>query len=139
MTDTFRDNRGCFVCGEKNAAGLGLKFHMDREQGIAEAEVSFPEHFQGWEKVVHGGLLATVLDETMIYAAAAKGFLCVTGELTIRYMEPAPTGAALKLKGRFLEEKGRVILAESEIQSPDGRPLARAAGKLIKFRNPKKT
>jgi uncharacterized protein (TIGR00369 family) len=133
MADEFRDNRGCFVCGEKNSAGLGLKFRMDKERGIAEVEVRFAEHFQGWENVVHGGLLATVLDEAMIYAAAAKGVRCVTGEITVRYVEAAPTGAALKLKGRFMDEKGRMILAESEILDPDGRVLARAAGKLIKI------
>lgn len=128
----FRDDRACFVCGEKNPAGLKLRLEVDGERGESAAEVTFPEHFQGWAKIVHGGLLAAVLDEAMIYAAGAKGLKCVTGEITVRYVKPASTGAAYRLKGRFLEDRGRVVLAESELLDGEGREVVRASGKLIK-------
>ena len=134
MKKEFRDDRVCFVCGEKNAAGLKLRIRMDSERGESSVDVTFPEHFQGWAKVVHGGLLATVLDEAMIYAAGAKGLMCVTGEMTVRFVKPASTGVAYKLKGRFLEDKGRIVLAESALLDSDGQELARASGKLFKVR-----
>ncbi len=135
MEKEFRDDRACFVCGEKNPIGLKLRFVIDNGQGEAAADVTFPEHFQGWANIAHGGLLATVLDEAMIYAAGAKGLKCVTGEMTVRYVRPASTGVAYKLKGRFIEDKGRVVLAESGLLDGEGREVARATGKLFKARS----
>ena len=132
MTAEFRDDRVCFVCGEKNPFGLKLRIRTDAERGESTAEVTFRDDFQGWTKVVHGGLLATVLDEAMIYAAGAKGLLCVTGEITVRFIKPASTGVAYSLKGRFVEDKGRIVLAESELLDSAGEQVARASGKLFK-------
>jgi uncharacterized protein (TIGR00369 family) len=134
MENEFRDDRVCFVCGEKNPIGLKLRIRTDPERGESAADVIFPEHFQGWSKVVHGGLLAAVLDEAMIYAAVAKGLKCVTGEMTVRYVKPASTGVAYTLRGRFLEEKGRIVLADSALLDSDGQEVARATGKLFKVR-----
>lgn len=133
MENIFRDDRVCFVCGEKNPIGLKLRLRTDAERGESSAEVIFRDDFQGWTKVVHGGLLATVLDEAMIYAAGATGRLCVTGEITVRFIKPASTGTPYALKGRFLEDKGRIVLAESELLDGDGEQLARASGKLFKI------
>ena len=133
MNKEFRDDRVCFVCGEKNPAGLKLRIQTDAERGESSVDVTFPEYLQGWAKVVHGGLLAMVLDEAMIYAAKAKGLKCVTGEMTVRFVKPASTGVAYKLKGRFIEDKGRIVLAESELLDSDGLEVARATGKLFKL------
>jgi uncharacterized protein (TIGR00369 family) len=95
--------------------------------------VTFAGHFQGWAGIVHGGLLASVLDEVMIYAAGAKGFTCVTGEMTVRFIKPASTGVAYTLKGRFVEDKGRIVVAESELLDGAGERVARASGKLFKI------
>jgi len=132
MDSEFRDERVCFVCGEKNPIGLKLLIRTDPERGESTTEVTFRDDFQGWSKIVHGGLLATVLDEALIYAAGAKGHRCVTGEMTVRYVKPASTGVAYTLKGRFLEDKGRVVLAESELVDGAGGQVARASGKLFK-------
>ena len=132
MKKEFRDDRVCFVCGEKNPFGLKLRIRTDPERGVSTADVTFPEHFQGWSKIVHGGLLATVLDEAMIYAAGAKGLKCATGEMTVRFIKPASIGVAYELKGRFLEDKGRIVLAESVLLDGEGQELARATGKLFK-------
>ncbi len=132
MDNEFRDDRVCFVCGEKNPVGLKLRLRTDPERGESVAEVTFPGHFQGWAGIVHGGLLATVLDEAMIYAAGAKGLKCVTGEITVRYVKPASTGVAYSLKGRFVEDKGRIVLAESALIDSEGREVAKATGKLFK-------
>jgi uncharacterized protein (TIGR00369 family) len=134
MENNIRDDRACFVCGEKNPIGLKLRLRVDRERGESEAEVTFDPHFQGWAGIVHGGLLATVLDEALIYAAGAKGLKCVTGEITVRYVKPASTGVPYTLKGRFIEDKGKIVLAESELIDDTGTQIARASGKLFKIK-----
>ncbi len=103
-------------------------------EGRAAADVVFPERFQGWEGIVHGGLLATVLDEVMIYAAGSNGLRCVTGEITVRYVKPARTGDAYRLVGRVTGAKGKIVLAESELLGGDGEVFARATGKLFEVR-----
>ena len=133
MEQKFADNGLCFVCGGRNEAGLKLTLRTNSERGESEADVVFPSRFQGWEGIVHGGLLATVLDEALIYAAGAKGFKCVTGEITIRFIKPARTDVRQTVKGRFLEDKGRIVLAESEVLDADGAQIARASGKLFKI------
>jgi uncharacterized protein (TIGR00369 family) len=132
MTKGFIDNRRCFVCGEKNPDGLRLVLRMDKGRGRADAEVVFPGRFQGWEGVVHGGLLATVLDEAMIYAAGSNGLRCVTGEITVRYIKPARTGEPYRLTGRVTGAKGKITLAESEVLGADREAVARATGKLFR-------
>lgn len=129
---TFSDDQNCFVCGKKNAVGLQLDFSLDPGCGAASASVVFPAHLQGWQDTVHGGLLATVLDEAMIKAAGAAGHQCVSAEITVKYRKPAPTGVSLVVSGKMLEIRGRVILAESRIGDAQGLVLAQAAGKLFK-------
>jgi uncharacterized protein (TIGR00369 family) len=129
MSD-FIDDRHCFVCGQDNPAGLRLEFAR-RPCGEAAADVSFPPRLQGWRGTVHGGLLATVLDEAMVQAAGASGVQCVTAEITVRYRRPAATGAPLRLAGQVVETRGRVILAESRICDAQGQILAQATGKLF--------
>ena len=132
MDKDIRDDRACFICGEKNSIGLKLRLRVDPERGESAAEVTFPADFQGWAGVVHGGLVAAVLDEALIYAAGAKGIKCVTGEITVRFVKPALTGAPLTLAGRLVEDKGRIVLAESRLVDGEGREVARASGKLFK-------
>jgi len=132
MDSEFRDDRVCFVCGEKNPIGLKLRIRTDPERGESSAEVVIPEHFQGWAKIAHGGLVATVLDEAMIYAAGAKGIKSVTGEITVRFNKPVSTGVPYELKGRLLQDRGRIVLAESELRDGQGVVVAQASGKLVK-------
>lgn len=135
MAKEFNDNGRCFVCGPGNPEGLRLEFRMDKDRGEAAAEVIFPARYQGWDGVVHGGLLATVLDEAMIKAAWGQGLRCVTGEIAVRYTKPARTGVAYRLMGRVTgEKKDKIVFAESEILDGAGEAVARATGKLFKVR-----
>jgi len=130
----FNDDQQCFVCGPNNPAGLGVQFRESREGPGVEAEVRFPDHLQGWEATVHGGLLATVLDETMIKAASLQGIKCVTAEITIRYRKPAATGVGYRLAGRILAARGRILLAESTLADESGQVHASATGRLFTIR-----
>jgi len=129
----FNDDQHCFVCGKKNLAGLKLEFHENQQNGEVEAEIVFPAHLQGWQDTVHGGLLATVLDETMIKAAAAAGSKCVTAEITVKYKKPAFTGKTYQAHGKLLQMRGRIVTAESRICDASGQIYAQAVGKLFKI------
>lgn len=128
----FKDDQNCFVCGQENAAGLHLEFGKNPQNGETEARVVFPARLQGWQDTVHGGLLATVLDETMIKAAAAAGIKTVTAEITVKYKKPAQICIPYLASGKVLETRGRIVTAESRICDASGQILATATGKLFK-------
>jgi uncharacterized protein (TIGR00369 family) len=128
----FNDDQYCFVCGKKNPAGLKIEFRENLETKEVEAAVVFPTHLQGWKDTVHGGLLATVLDEIMIKAAATAEIKCVTAEITVKYKKPASTGIAYMAFGKMLEVRGRIIMAESRLCDAAGQICAQATGKLFK-------
>ena len=122
------NSRFCFVCGLENPNGLHLHFYQPAA-GEVEAEIRIPAAFQGWTGVVHGGIIAAMLDE-----AAGRAFLdgeqldrfLFTAKLNIRYRKPVPVDQPLILRGRVKEEKGRVAIGQSEIASMDGTVLAEA-------------
>ena len=128
----FTDDQNCFVCGQKNTAGLGLEFGQNAASGETEARVAFPVQFQGWRSTVHGGLLATVLDESMIKAAAAVGSKCVTAEITVKYRKPVLTGEPCLIAAGIVETRGRIVFAQGRICDSQGQVLAQATGKLFK-------
>ena len=130
------DDHFCFACGRNNPDGLGLKFEYPGP-GRCRAEFVPSAKFQGWQGVLHGGIVATLLDEALAHAlgGAARGgggSGAVTAELVVRFKKPAAIGAQLVLTGRVLSSRGRVVEAESEITDRKGRVLASASGKLIK-------
>ena len=71
---------GCLVCGRDNPHGLHLSLHVDPDSGIVTVDfIPLAEHI-GFEGIIHGGVLATVLDEAMVWAATWAGRrFCVCG------------------------------------------------------------
>lgn len=129
--DQFNDNDLCFVCGSRNERGLKLVFKTGDEPDQVESEVIFPGEFQGWDRVVHGGLVSTVLDEIMVKAAQHKGFKCVTAQINVKFRKPAPTGQALKLMGKITEIKRKIICTEGILSDPHHDLIASATARLF--------
>ena len=127
----FNDNHYCFACGKDNPIGLKMDFQYDEESGEAISHHSFEKHFQGWKNVLHGGMISTVLDETMIKAAAFKDYKCATVELNVRFKKPAFMDKSFIIKGKVTEAKKRLITAQSSITDSNGTLVASATGKFI--------
>lgn len=77
----------CFGCSPSNPAGLKLTF--EEEEGKLYASWDPLPHFQGYVNVLHGGIIATLLDEVgawCIYVTANTSG--VTSSMTVRYLKP---------------------------------------------------
>ena len=72
-----------------------------------------PEH-QGFKDIVHGGLVATLLDEVMIRMLYALGIRAVTAELKARLLKPLRAGRRYRFESWLVEDKGRLVVAEGE-------------------------
>ena len=111
----------CFVCGIENPVGLHLAFY-DGADGEVACDVTLPERYQGYPGVVHGGIVASMLDEVAGRAAMhgdTTRFM-MTAKLDIRYRKPVPVGQRLRLVGRLENRRGRLATVRGEIWLPDG-------------------
>ena len=122
----------CFVCGPANPQGLGARFQAADGTATGHFEAR-PEH-QGYAGVSHGGILAAILDEAMVYAASSLGHWVATAEMTVRYLKPAPTEQRLAIRAEVGRQAGRLIECSAEVADEAGTVLARATGKLMRMR-----
>ena len=125
-------DRHCFVCGPENPAGLHLTF--EAADGKARTEITLSSDHQGYAGVVHGGIIAAVLDEVMVYAAITLGRWAATAEMTVRYSKPALLGVPLSVTGEVIRHQRRLVECRAELRAPDGLILATATGKLMQGR-----
>lgn len=127
MTDKQANSGLCFVCGVDNHNGLQMKFY-EHSPGEVHAEIIVPEHFRGYPGVVHGGIIAAMLDEVAGRTFMGDGIprFMVTARLAVRYRRPVPVNKLLVLKGHAGEDKGKVAFATGEIYDENGEILAEA-------------
>ena len=123
----------CFGCGPANPAGLRLEF-LRAEDGTIVCLPTIPTSFEGPLGYVHGGIIATLLDETMSKSVRASGRIAVTSELKIDYLRPVPSGAPIRLEGRVVRSEGPKHWTEARILNGRGTPLARAEGLFVEVR-----
>jgi uncharacterized protein (TIGR00369 family) len=131
----LQDDGHCFICGEENPQGLKLSWTVQGKEAFSEF---IPEKVhQGWRGVVHGGILAAILDEAMTRLIWQLRGSAVTAEMTVRYLAPAAVGEKLKIHGKIIDDSKRLVLAQAEIRRMDGTIVARAEGKTLALK-PKK-
>ncbi len=120
----------CFVCGRENNIGLDLSFFY--KNGRIETTFRPEPNHNGYHGIVHGGILATLLDETIGWASIiSRPTICVAAEITVRYKAPAKVGKQLSIYGELVADKKRIILAKGGIVSEDGTLLCTGEGKFI--------
>lgn len=112
----LRDNQRCFVCGKKNPIGLAVDFEINEQARSIQARFTPGSDHQGYEGIVHGGILSALLDEAMAKLAFSLGFQIVTAEITVKFKSPAAPGEELFISGKLVEETKRLILAEAKIE-----------------------
>jgi len=120
----------CFGCGEGNPQGLRLHF-AQAEDGTVSAREKINEGFHGHPGYVHGGVLATILDEAMSKAIRATGRTAVTRKLASEYLRPTPTETPLLISGKLLRVEGSKIWVEAKIENERGKCLVRGEGLFI--------
>jgi uncharacterized protein (TIGR00369 family) len=117
----------CFACGELNERGLRLQLHLS--DGRCWTELALGPEFEGWEGIVHGGILATILDEVMAWSLVAQDAWGVTARLTTDFRRPVRVGQRVRAEGWLAATRRRLIDTEARIVDADsGEVLARANG-----------
>jgi acyl-coenzyme A thioesterase PaaI-like protein len=123
----------CFICGLENPVGLKLRIYQT-EPGVIETTYTAPEHFQGYPGVLHGGIVATILDEISGRAhmgdPSAPRFM-FTAKLEVKYRKNVPTNTPLKIIGKAGRTKGKMAEGWAGIYDENETLLAEANAILI--------
>jgi len=121
----------CFVCGESNPIGLNLRFETDGHVVRTHFKPR-PEHI-GFKEVVHGGIIATLLDEIMVWACLTqtKRF-AYCAEFTLRFLNPLRPGQETLATAELVaNRRDRIFEAKAELHDSTGKLLATAIGKYL--------
>ncbi len=117
----------CFVCGLKNLAGIRLVFY---ETGPDEVVATFtpPDAFQGYPGVLHGGIVASLLDEVggRVVMIGDHDHFMMTAKMEVKYRRPTPLDQPLTVLGHLVKRRGRLALAHAELRLADGTVTAEA-------------
>lgn len=126
----MRDGSGCFACGPANPIGLRLRFAADGE--TVRAEFTPGPHYQGYDGVVHGGIVAAALDDAMAQLFHMKGQESLTARLEIRFRKEAPVGQRLVVTAWLTGRRARLFTAEAALSLSDGTRIAEAKGTFVR-------
>ncbi|MEW5994598.1 MAG: hotdog fold domain-containing protein [Candidatus Zixiibacteriota bacterium] len=124
---------GCFVCGLKSQIGLKARFFWDGKKAFCD--ITADEEYAGYKGILHGGIVATLLDEVMIKALLAEELLVVTAEITVRFKKPVYSGDRLHLEGWKIGEKEAVYFTKGQAINHNGITVAKATGRYVKSTN----
>jgi uncharacterized protein (TIGR00369 family) len=123
----------CFCCGKDNPQGMKLEIHTG-EDGEVFTLYTPPAVFQGYQGVIHGGILSTLLDEIMAHAVLRQGTgSAATARMEVVFRRPARTGVQLRVTGRVDDVNGRRINTSGAIVDADGQRVAEAKALFLKI------
>jgi acyl-coenzyme A thioesterase PaaI-like protein len=124
----------CFGCGPNNPQGMHLSFVIDATgpaRITSTAAVQLTRIYQGPPGYIHGGIVATLMDEAMSKLNRPLGVIAFTRHMEVDYLRPSPLDQPLTLIGTHLSRKGRKLFHQAELRLADGTVLARAKGLFV--------
>ncbi|MGH9774999.1 MAG: PaaI family thioesterase [Candidatus Acidiferrales bacterium] len=129
-----RTDNACFGCGGANARGMKLAFEQDDDARKIRGRFNLAEEYQGGAGFLHGGIIATLLDEAMGKVNRFRGVRAVTAELHVEYLKPVHVGAQIVVEAYEERVEGRNLFHAGEIRDAAGTVLARGRGRFVQAR-----
>ena len=122
---------GCFGCGGANHDGMKLAFEQDDDRKRIVGRFRIGARYQGGTGFLHGGIIATLLDEAMGKVNRFSKVRAVTAELTVEYKRPVRVDEEIFVEGWQADQNGRNFYHEAEIRNSAGDVLARGKGRFV--------
>ena len=126
-----RSDHNCFGCSPANTSGLQMTFYTN--EVAVYSNITVPDHLCGWNNLVHGGVITTIMDEIMSWAAIyLLKRVAMTKSISVDFLKPVYVGNPLKAEGRVLDTKGKhEALMEGCIYNQDEVCCAKATGTFV--------
>ncbi len=116
----------CFGCSPDNPRGLKMEFYKDDDEIVSYFEPSW--YYDGWDGIMHGGIIATLMDETGAWAV--MGLLKkqgVTTKICVKYKRPVKTQTGkLEIRGRIEQIRHKIAHIKTELRDSDGKLCSEA-------------
>lgn len=130
-----RNSRMCIICGMDNPIGMKAQFYNMEDESVMTI-FKFKEEYQSFPQRVHGGIIATMLDELglrALWAKTSEDNFGVTLSISVKYRKPVPYNETLIGKGLVQKETSKFVIIKTEIFDKTGNLLANAEVKYIKL------
>lgn len=122
----------CVACSPLRHNGLHIEAKKNVDNNCVEDTYTFAKRYEGFNNVIHGGVVGTVLDEMMCFASILLlDKLPVTSEMTVNFKKPVMSGIAYRVEGRIVEFQGNLAKAEAFIIDSNGKVVASSKGDLF--------
>ncbi len=121
----------CFGCGGGNPRGMKLAFDQDTERQRIVGRFRLGREYQGGPGFIHGGIIATVLDEAMGKVCRFSDVRAMTAELTVEYLLPVPVDEEIHVEACQNQRNGRQLFHQGEIRNAAGELLACGRGRFV--------
>lgn len=108
----------CILCGSLNPRSLNLTFEDTEDGGVTTRFVT-GEELQGYDHLLHGGIIAALLDSAMTHCLFHRGIQAVTGDLHVRFIRPVPCSSVLDIRAWMISSRSRMYLLRGEIKLDD--------------------
>lgn len=116
----------CIVCWERHPFGLKVEFRATGEHSV-EGTFGCGKFYEGYENVLHGGIVSSLLDGAMASCVLAKGLEAYTVDLHVRYRKAVETGVLATIRGTWRQASGPLHLLQATLeQNGEVRAVARA-------------
>ena len=128
-----RETHNCFGCSPINPSGLQMKFFT--RDNVVFSRLKVPDHLCGWDRLVHGGVISTILDEIMSWTGIyVLKQITMTKSMTVEFIKPVYIDSELKAEGRVLDKTGKhEALLEGLLYNDQGTLCARSNAHFVIF------
>lgn len=126
-------HESCLLCGAKNPWSFGLKFQSN-DDGSVCGKFQAHDKLQGYDGILHGGMISALLDSAMTNCLFLKGVLAVTGDLQVRFLHPVPSNALIDLRAWILTCKPPLYYVKAELMIA-GRIMAWSKAKFMQHKS----
>ena len=102
------------------------------EAGRSWSDLTLDRRFEGWEQVIHGGILCTILDEVMAWALVGEDNWGVTARMAVTFKRPVQVGMPIHAEGWITRSTRRIVdTAGHIVDATTGLELATSTGVYV--------
>lgn len=129
---------GCIACGQKNPFGLKIPFFFDEEKKTVFADIIFEKHFIGYDNIIHGGIITTVLDESMAWINIEITLrMALTKTIRVNFLKPVKVDIKYRVESYIKEKNDNKSLTYACLKDPEGHICAESEGEFILMSEPR--
>ncbi len=125
------EHRNCLLCGDMHPSSFGLRF-APHDDGSVRAGFQSYDELQGYDGILHGGIIASLLDSAMINCLFQRGVRAMTADLKVRYKHSVPCNAKLVVLGQLVESRPPLYRLEARLMLGE-RTMARAEARFMQM------